>query len=187
MVLFFAIHLVWMSKGRGKRMGKMEKYSYEAGVYIGRFQPFHNGHLNSIKSALLQSKILILVLGGAHLSPSIRGPWSVEERVQMIKSCLTKQQLKRIYFVYVRDRLYCEEKWIQNVKGEVAKIIGNENSVAIIGHEKDSSSYYLKVFPEWHFFETGNFKKINATDVRKSFFLSKNLKSAYEKRPVSAS
>jgi bifunctional NMN adenylyltransferase/nudix hydrolase len=172
-----------MLKVRGLKMTNLKEYPYAASVYIGRFQPFHNGHLNSIISALQKSHRLILVLGGAYLSPSIRGPWSVEERIQMIQSCLTKQQLNRIDFIYVRDRLYCEQLWIQNVKGEVAKLIDSHLPIAIIGHEKDSSSYYLKVFPQWVFLETGNFKGINATDIRKSYFLSENLKSAYDKMP----
>jgi len=176
-----------MLKVRGLKMTNSKEYPYAASVYIGRFQPFHNGHLNSIKSALQKSHRLILVLGGAYLSPSIRGPWSIEERIQMIKNCLTKQQLNRIDFVYVRDRLYCEQLWIQNVKGELAKLIDTNLPIAIIGHEKDSSSYYLKVFPQWDFLETGNFKGINATDIRKSYFLSKNLKSAYDKTPKSIS
>lgn len=164
-------------------MGKINSYPFVASVFIGRFQPFHNGHLRSVKLALKQSEKLIIILGGYRLSPSLRAPWSAEERMNMIKSCLSPSQLRRVQFVHVRDRLYCEEVWIDNVKGEVSKITGNKEPVAIIGHEKDSSSYYLKVFSQWKFLETGNYEGINATDIRKIFFLSNSLESIYEKIP----
>ncbi len=164
-------------------MGKVGSYPYVASVFIGRFQPFHNGHLNIVIRALKESEYLIMVLGGYRVSPSLRAPWSVAERIEMIKSCLSSSQLKRIHFVQVRDRLYCEDMWINNVKGEVTKIAGSKLPVAIIGHEKDSSSYYLKAFPHWKFLETGNYEGINATDIRKKFFLSKQFETAYEKIP----
>jgi bifunctional NMN adenylyltransferase/nudix hydrolase len=164
-------------------MGKIDGYPYVASVFIGRFQPFHKGHLNSVKLALKQSEKLIIILGSYRMSPSLRAPWSAGERMEMIKACLTSSQLKRIHFVQVRDRLYCEEMWINNIKGEVFKITGSKVPVAIIGHEKDSSSYYLKIFPHWKFLETGNYEGINATEIRKKFFLSKHLESAYEKTP----
>ena len=164
-------------------MGKIGTYPYLASVFIGRFQPFHKGHLNSIQMALKHSEKLIIILGSYRMSASLRAPWSSEERIEMIQSCLNSSQLKRIHFVQVRDRLYCEEMWINNIIGEVSKITGNKGSVAIIGHEKDSSSYYLKVFPHWKFLETGNYEGINATDIRKKFFLSKNPESELVKTP----
>lgn len=164
-------------------MGKERQYPYAASVFIGRFQPFHKGHLNSVVFALKHSKKLIIVLGSYRASPSLRAPWSAEERIEMIKSCLSISQIKRIYFVKVRDRLYCEELWIHNLKGEISKVTENREPVAIIGHEKDSSSYYLRIFPQWKFLETGNFNGIHATDIRKQFFLSPHFKSLDEKIP----
>ncbi|APJ04127.1 NUDIX domain-containing protein [Silvanigrella aquatica] len=160
-------------------MGKMPVYRFEVSVVIGRFQPFHNGHLKTLQFAMAKSKKIIIILGGYMLSAGVRGPWSAEERTTLIRSCFSPNQLKRISFVYVRDRLYDEKMWIDNVKGEVSKIMGDEKSVALIGHEKDSSSYYLRVFPEWEFLETGNYDGINATDIRNIYFLSRDYNKAY--------
>lgn len=154
----------------------MQEFLYDFSVYIGRFQPFHNGHLKSIKYALKFSKKLIIVLGGAYASPAIRGPWHFTQRMQMILQSLSAGERKKIYFVAIRDRLYHEEKWIQNVQGEVAKITQNAKKIAIVGHEKDSSSYYLRVFPHWAFLETGNYQGINATDIRNLLFLKNDKK-----------
>lgn len=164
----------------------VEKKTYEFSIYIGRFQPFHLGHLESIKFALKYSKKLIIILGGAYSSPSPRGPWNIAQRIEMINSCLSETEKNKIYFVGIRDRLYCEEKWIQNVQGEVFKITNSVRNIAIIGHQKDASSYYLKIFPQWEFLETGNFKSINATDIRNLLFLKNDFSkiSKYVPKPI---
>ena len=73
-------------------MGKVIHYPYVASVYIGRFQPFHKGHFNSVAFALKYSEKLIIVLGSYKASPSLRAPWSAEERIEMIKSCFKEQE-----------------------------------------------------------------------------------------------
>ncbi len=161
----------------------MEKKLYEFCIYIGRFQPFHKGHLNSIKFALKQAQKLIVVIGGAYLSPSIRGPWTVQQRIEMIMASLSSRERKNILFISLRDRLYCEEKWIQNLQGEVVKITQGAQKIALVGHEKDSSSYYLKIFPQWDFLETGNFSGINATDIRYLYYLKNDKKKIQELVP----
>ena len=37
---------------------------------------------------------------------------------------------KNILFISLRDRLYCEEKWIQNLQGEVVKITQGAQKIA---------------------------------------------------------
>lgn len=152
-------------------MGKKKSYTFSTAVFIGRFQPFHKGHLHSVCFALEHAAKLIIVIGGHRLAPSVRGPWSSEQRIDMILSCLTPAQKKRIRFVTVRDRLYSEDMWVSNVIGEVSKI-AEDSAIALVGHEKDASSYYLRSFPNWVFLETGNYKGINSTDFRNSFFLT---------------
>ena len=38
---------------------------HEVGLYIGRFQPFHNGHLSVVREALKHCNNLIIVVGSA--------------------------------------------------------------------------------------------------------------------------
>jgi bifunctional NMN adenylyltransferase/nudix hydrolase len=65
------------------------KTQYQYGIYIGRFQPLHLGHLQTIKFALEQTEQLILILGSDRIAPDIKNPWSSEERIKMIQYCLT--------------------------------------------------------------------------------------------------
>lgn len=54
-------------------------------------------------------------------------------------------------------------------------------NITLFGHNKDSTTYYLKAFPKWSFRETGNLGKdlvggnINATKVRDMFFSRNSL------------
>jgi bifunctional NMN adenylyltransferase/nudix hydrolase len=171
---------------------QITKKNYTACVFIGRFQPVHAGHLKIIRLALKQSKILIIVVGSHKRSPSIRQPWSSSQRIQMIKMCLKKEELKRIYFLPIRDRLYSEFVWNQNIIQEVHNLIqkklftnklnNSQFEIALIGHNKDSTSYYLKNFPHWNFIETGNFSNINSTDFRKNYFTKQ--KPSYKYIPL---
>lgn len=143
---------------------------FQFGIYIGRFQPLHLGHLQTIKLALEQTEQVILILGSDRVAPDIRNPWSSEERIQMIQACLNADELKRVHFLPVRDWLYSDNLWLTAVQQKVFEIIQESHSVAILGHRKDSSSYYLDLFPQWDYLETGQYQNINSTDIRRIYF-----------------
>jgi bifunctional NMN adenylyltransferase/nudix hydrolase len=39
-----------------------------------------------------------------------------------------------------------------------------------LGHCKDTSSYYLELFPQWDYVETGDHQGLNSTDIRRAYF-----------------
>ena len=78
-------------------------------VFIGRFQPFHIAHREVIDIALAQAEQVILVLGSAQDERSIKNPFSIAERQQMILSSFDEATRKRIQFVPIID-LYNDEK-----------------------------------------------------------------------------
>jgi bifunctional NMN adenylyltransferase/nudix hydrolase len=168
---------------KGEVVTQKKNYSYDFCVFIGRFQPFHKGHQHTVKIALQQSKKLIVVLGSYRLAPAPRVPWDACDRKKMILAAFEKAQHQRFLFVFVRDRLHCEDLWKQNILGEISKHTSTQQKIALIGHCKDSSSFYLKMFPNWDFIETNNYKNIHATDFRENFFLQKNSLSLYKDIP----
>lgn len=143
---------------------------YRFGIYIGRFQPFHLGHLQTLQQALERVDQIILILGSHRVAPDIRNPWSSQERIEMIKSCIPPQDLKRIHFLPVRDWLYSDNLWLSAVQQQVFEITQGSSSVALLGHRKDASSYYLSLFPQWDFIETGNYQGLNSTQIRQAYF-----------------
>jgi nicotinamide-nucleotide adenylyltransferase len=58
------------------------------GLFVGRFQPFHKGHLATVKFALKSVDTLVIVVGSAQKSHEMRNPFTAGERIAMIKSAL---------------------------------------------------------------------------------------------------
>lgn len=147
---------------------------YQFGIYIGRFQPFHFGHLQTLKLALEKAEQIILILGSHQAASNIRNPWSSQERIEMIGSCLSAEDLKRIHFIPIRDWLYSDNLWLAAVQQKVFELTQGSYAVAVFGHRKDSSSYYLDLFPQWDYLDTGHNQGINSTDIRRAYFEDRN-------------
>lgn len=151
---------------------------YACGVFIGRFEPFHNAHLMSIKYALERCDNLVVVLGSSNMARNAKNPWSADERENMILLSLPDAMRKRVKVVQSRDFLYNINIWITSIQRQVheamASLVGREiqptDSIALFGHKKDASSFYLKLFPQWVFEETGIVSHLNATDIRDKYF-----------------
>jgi bifunctional NMN adenylyltransferase/nudix hydrolase len=150
------------------------KKEYQFGIYIGRFQPFHLGHLQTVKQALDRIEELIVILGSDRVASDIRNPWNAQERIEMFESCLSAEDFKRIHFLPIRDWLYSDNMWLSTVQQKVFEITMRSSSVAVFGHRKDSSSYYLELFPQWDYIETGNYQNLNSTDIRWAYFDPEN-------------
>ncbi|NHB58220.1 nicotinate-nicotinamide nucleotide adenylyltransferase [Acinetobacter sp. 194] len=146
------------------------KYKFDDLVYIGRFQPFHLAHMQTIKIALEHSQNVILALGSAQDERNIKNPFSAHEREQMILSNFSEEIQKRIKFVHVID-VYNDVKWVKLVKSLIANVVSPKDKVGLIGHFKDESSYYLELFPEWEMLELDSLVgSISATPLREAYF-----------------
>ena len=76
------------------------------GLFIGRFQPFHKGHLATVKFALERVDQLIIVVGSAQKSHEFRNPFTAGERIRMIKESLdvdSEADVRRIMIIPVPD------------------------------------------------------------------------------------
>src|SRR6185437_9878261 len=54
------------------------------GIFIGRFQPFHNGHLETVKAILNQCEKLLIIIEEANSERTFRSPFTYAERKEMI-------------------------------------------------------------------------------------------------------
>ena len=76
------------------------------GLFIGRFQPFHKGHLATVKFALNKVDHLVIVVGSAQKSHEQRNPFTAGERISMIKETLDSENeidVKKILIIPVPD------------------------------------------------------------------------------------
>ncbi len=143
---------------------------YNYAVFIGRFQPLHNGHLSVILQALREAKQLIVVIGSSPSARNIKNPWSFDERVLMIRACLQDSDFNRIHFVSSRDYHYNDNHWVTEIQQRVNYVTGGDSNVCLVGSYKDASSHYIKLFPQWEFVPAKNNQQMDATDVRNKLF-----------------
>lgn len=140
------------------------------GVYIGRFQPFNNAHLETVRIALSKVDNLIIVLGSDSTARTIKNPWSSIERIKMIRDCLTKDENTRVEFVLAKDYLYTENLWLTSVQEKVNALVNGSKDVALIGH-KNKSSMYLDQFPQWELLEVEQLQNgVTGNHIRNQYF-----------------
>lgn len=152
-----------------------KKFDYA--VYIGRFQPFHQGHLASVREGLKQAENIIILIGSVNQPRSQKNPWLYQERRRMIRSCFSREDNKRILIAGVRD--YPDDNaWAVEVKTKVKSFSKSKSpSFALIGFMRDDSSYYLKHFPEWSLIEIEEYQDISATRIRCRMIKSGDIQS----------
>lgn len=89
----------------------------ERAFYIGRFQPFHMGHLHAIKWILSREPEVIVGIGSAQQSFDPKNPFTAGERVLMIWETLRREKLlDRVIIVMVPDTLFEHSKWVCNIR-----------------------------------------------------------------------
>lgn len=156
----------------------MKKVKQQVGVIIGRFQPFHNGHLKMIEESFKSVNTIYLFIGSANRHSSIKNPFTSYQRKELINTWFKEEYLprnsgKELIVLFSDDYLYSDWKWkSQIIKKLKEQLDIKDTDITLFGHDKDSSSYYLKLFPEWNFKDVGNFSDINATLVRDILFES---------------
>lgn len=154
-------------------------------VFICRAQPFHFGHKKVIELALDQAHHILILVGSAFQSRTIKNPFTFDERRMMIEKSLKPEDMSRITIRPLRDYLYNDNKWMVEVQNhvELTTSVGEKYpadrlfeqpkvGVGIIGYDKDDSSWYLKAFPQWDFIDVGRsyIETIDATTIRNMWF-----------------
>lgn len=142
-------------------------------VVIGRFQLPHDAHFDLFEEALKRSKKLIILVGSTEIPRSIKNPFTFEERSTMISQILWDRGYKSSQFVIlsVPDAFYSDAMWIANVQAQVMSITKGNQDVLLVGHFKDASSYYLKMFPQWKFHNVDMLAGgLSATQIREALF-----------------
>jgi len=154
---------------------------YDYLVFIGRFEPFHNGHAAVARYALSRAQKVIFLVGSADTPRTIKNPWTVAERAVMIQSALP-DAAERLLIRPLRDHLYNESLWIAAVQRTVAEAIradggGADAKVGLVGKDKDASSYYLQEFPQWDLVDVRHTETLSATELRRYLFEANQLNS----------
>ena len=165
-------------------------FSADVVVYVGRFQPFHLGHLALLKHALSVAPRVVLVIGSAHQARSPKNPFTWRERAEMVRLALDEADRARIDFLPMRDH-YDQARWVAAVQAGVKALAGPSASVALVGHFKDATSDYLKAFAGWSVVPMARFTDADGTALRDALFgaaprsIEATLAALIEHAPVS--
>ena len=84
------------------------------GFLIGRFQPFHNGHCQLVEEIATEVDELIVGIGSADDSHTIRNPFTAGERIMMITKTLESDGITT-YTVPIED-LDRNSVWVSHVE-----------------------------------------------------------------------
>jgi len=92
------------------------------GLFVGRFQPFHLGHLEAIKSVLKEVDELVIVIGSAQYSHKVHDPFTAGERLVMVRRALAEAKVdpSKLWIVPVPD-VHLHMLWVSAVEGYTPK------------------------------------------------------------------
>ena len=135
----------------------------KTGILIGRFQPFHVGHLHSVGVAASQVDKLYILVGSANACRSIKNPWTFTERKDMIRSKLWSSNITNVEIVPLNDYPYNDTQWIADVRATAEHY--DMGKPVLFGHMKEGNDY-LKWFPDWKFRDIETPHPVNATAIR---------------------
>jgi bifunctional NMN adenylyltransferase/nudix hydrolase len=161
---------------------------YDAVVFIGRFQPFHNAHLEIVKTAYDYTDDVILIRGSQFKPVTYKNPFqtddfhyescdfddaivdSIKDIIGQISQNSEEQRQKSFSIIPVRDNPD-DNVWAQNVSQKVDEATLFSKNVALIGCKKDDTSFYLDMFPQWEFIELQLKHNLSATQIRELYFV----------------
>ena len=91
---------------------------FKRALYVGRFQPFHLGHLEAIQDVLKEVEELVIVIGSAQYSHNMVNPFTAGERLIMVRRALqeAKVDYSRLWVVPVPD-VHLHMLWVSALEG----------------------------------------------------------------------
>ncbi len=139
------------------------------GIFVGRFQPFHKGHLEAIRGILREIDELVIVVGSSQYSHKLENPFTAGERVTMIRRAIEECEIQpRRYWIVPVPDANVHMIWVAQIVGYCPKfdvVYANEPLTRRLFVEAD---FKVKLV---HFYKR---KVYSATEIRKRILGGKN-------------
>ena len=74
---------------------------FKRALFVGRFQPFHNGHLHATQLILREAEEVVIVIGSAEKSHDLSNPFTAGERIEMIRRALRSAGVDPMRFTLI--------------------------------------------------------------------------------------
>jgi bifunctional NMN adenylyltransferase/nudix hydrolase len=134
-------------------------------LFIGRFQPFHIGHMQLVMEGLRRAERLVIGLGSSGVVNEKNFLGDGQRMVCIIDS-LPLHLRSRVSFIALTDYPQSDQDWANQVRRHMK----DRGEWGLFGRNKDASTFYLKLFPEVPLVEAkGPFLPLDATVVRNMF------------------
>lgn len=157
----------------------------KVGVVIGRFNPVHNFHIEKlIRPALESNDYVFILLGSSRSARNSKNPFEHYERSALICRCLSDAELTKVHFAAIQDFPYSDIRWQGACHRQVETLLDSvlishpdmdksDVEIRLHGVNKDESSYYLKLFPQWKSvtYETqADTSSVGSTEIREALY-----------------
>ncbi len=142
---------------------------YNKALFIGRFQPFHIGHLKILEYIKEKFNHIIIGVGSSQYAHTQQNPFTFEERREMIKITLKKNSFPSFEIVKIPD-IHNPSLWVEHVRS----IVKNFDVVVT------NNDFTKKLFEEKNIetVQTPRFKRdlFCGNEIRKRIIEKKNWK-----------
>jgi bifunctional NMN adenylyltransferase/nudix hydrolase len=154
-------------------------------VVIGRFQPVHLFHVQTLIGRARSYDATILLLGSSSKARDEKNPLRWEERRDLILAGVGDEwgedlDTSFLHFHPIKDYPYSNNRWVFQIQrgveerlAELERETGEAWEPVLVGVDKDDSTYYLRLFPQWKhdiFRPPASTLKFSATTIRAAMF-----------------
>lgn len=114
-----------------------------SGLFIGRFQPLHLGHLNAIDKTFSDIDSLIIGIGSSEKHHTAENPFTYEERKSMIKSSVNGD-----YRIVPIPDINDYSKWVEHIETIVGDFDVVYSGNAVVNDLFEKKGYNIKKIAE---------------------------------------
>ena len=117
-------------------------------LFIGRFQPFHNGHLKTIKKISKDYDEIIIGIGSSQYHDTSDNPFNSDERTQMIEKSLEQVGIKNCKIILIPD-IHNPPKWVDHILSIISDfdvVVSNSTFTKELFEDK---AYLVKNTPDY--------------------------------------
>ncbi len=130
---------------------------YKVALFIGRFQPFHNGHLYSLNKCLEIADQVMIGVGSSNVVDELN-PWDYETREEMVRRVVQAigDQARISVIVPIPD-VHDDQKWGAQIQGLLQKAGYAPSQVVGVGNNEWTNKILKDVGIE--VYESGLYKR----------------------------
>jgi len=152
------------------------------GLLIGRFQPFHLGHLDAVLFGLSRTENLFIGIGSSNKSNERKNPFSAEERTEMIISSIESSMIDRVKIFDIPD-VDNHEKWTFEIDQIIPKydVVFTNDEFSKTLFEKRKIDVISVVLKDREKFSGTNIRELIAADKNWQDLVPRGTRNVLEK------